>query len=110
MFKLIQTLFSRSSNKELISILPQKPFLVDVRSFEEFTDSKIQNSVNIPLNQIENQIVKFKKHKHIVVFCKSGNRSAQAKRILNKNGFTNVINAGSWQNVCSLIQNQKNNE
>jgi len=34
-----------------------------------------------------------------VVFCRSGNRSAQAVSVLKQSGFTNVLNGGSWQQV-----------
>jgi rhodanese-related sulfurtransferase len=38
-----------------------------------------------------------------VVFCRSGNRSGQAKMILEDNGFTNVINGGTWLMVNEAI-------
>jgi rhodanese-related sulfurtransferase len=53
---------------------------------------------------VQNHIAKFKNKKHIVVFCRSGSRSSQAKAILEKNGFTNVINGGTWQNVSGLVK------
>lgn len=37
-----------------------------------------------------------------MLFCRSGNRSGQAKAILEQNGFTNVINGGTWQNVKAI--------
>jgi rhodanese-related sulfurtransferase len=55
---------------------------------------------------VSNQLDKFKNKKHIVVFCRSGNRSAQAKAILERNGFKNVINGGTWNSVANLV-NQK---
>jgi rhodanese-related sulfurtransferase len=48
---------------------------------------------------------KFKNKKNIIVFCRSGNRSSQAKSILEKNGFTNVTNGGTWQSVNQQLKN-----
>ena len=39
-----------------------------------------------------------------VVFCRSGNRSSQAKSILEQNGFKNVINGATWQNVNQFVK------
>jgi phage shock protein E len=76
-------------------------FYVDVRTPIEFAQGSVKCATNIPLDQIENQLYKFKNKKNIVVFCRSGNRSSQAKIILEHNGFTNVINGGSWEDVNS---------
>ncbi|CEN47472.1 Rhodanese domain protein (fragment) [Capnocytophaga canis] len=46
---------------------------------------------------------KFKNKKNIVVFCRSGARSSQAKSILEQNGFQNVINGKTWQNVKEVV-------
>jgi len=37
------------------------------------------------------------------VFCRSGNRSGQAKMILEQNGIKNVVNGGTWQNVSQFV-------
>ncbi|MEQ7801924.1 rhodanese-like domain-containing protein [Pedobacter sp. ASV1-7] len=78
-------------------------FLVDVRTEEEFAQGSVEGAVNIPLDKISGQLAKFKGKKNIVVFCRSGNRSSQAKTILQKNGLNNVTNGGTWQNVNSAI-------
>jgi phage shock protein E len=78
-------------------------FLVDVRTPQEFAEGNVSGSVNIPLDTVPAQIIKFKNKNNIVVFCRSGNRSGQAKLILEQNGFTNVVNGGTWQNVLSLL-------
>ncbi len=78
-------------------------FLVDVRTPEEFAEGSVRGAVNIPLSEVANKIADFKGKKQIVVFCRSGNRSSQAIQILEKNGITNVINGGSWQDVNNII-------
>jgi rhodanese-related sulfurtransferase len=96
-------MFSRKEETNLAQIVNDEAFLVDVRSSDEFAQSHIKGSVNIPLNQIPNLLSKFKGKKNIVVFCRSGARSNQAKYILELNGFTNVTNGISWHNVESLL-------
>jgi rhodanese-related sulfurtransferase len=96
-------MFSNKEDNNLAQIINDGAFLVDVRSPLEFSSEKVKGSVNIPLDQIQNNLAKFKDKKNIVVFCRSGARSRMAKSILQRNGFTNVINGGTWQNIESLL-------
>ena len=97
-------IFGASSNNEnLATLVNDGAFLVDVRSPGEFADGNVKGSVNIPLDQVQNQLAKFKDKESIVVFCRSGNRSSQAKSILEQNGFTNVTNGGTWLDVNAAI-------
>lgn len=75
------------------------PFFVDVRTPEEFASGSVPGAVNIPLDEIESRIAEFEGKKEIVVFCRSGNRSAQAITILQQHGITNTTNGGSWTDV-----------
>ncbi|MCS6818911.1 MAG: rhodanese-like domain-containing protein [Chitinophagales bacterium] len=101
---LLSSCHAQSLNKEQL----KNSFLVDVRTPEEFSEGSAPGAVNIPLHEIPNRLNEFKGKKHIVVFCRSGNRSAQAQRILKENGFNNVINGGSWQAVANILD--KNSE
>ncbi|HAR19130.1 MAG TPA: sulfurtransferase, partial [Cytophagales bacterium] len=65
-------------------------------------DGSVKGAVNIPLDEVQRQLSKFKDKQNIVVFCRSGSRSSQAKSILESNGFQNVINGGTWENVNSI--------
>lgn len=66
--------------------------MVDVRTPEEFASGSVNGAINIPLNEVESRINEFKGKPGVVVFCRSGNRSGQAKKILESNGIKNVIN------------------
>lgn len=100
---LTQTLSQKAKTTELKRVLKKRPFLVDVRTPDEFAQGTVKGAVNIPLDQIQNQLSKFKGKKNIVVFCRTGNRSTQAKAILEQNGFTNITNGGTWQDVNAII-------
>lgn len=97
---LLKQLFGGSTAVDLESVIKDGAFIVDVRTQGEFAGGHAKKAVNIPLDQVTAQLGKFKNKKHIIVCCMSGGRSGQAKTILEKNGFSNVINAGSWQNVA----------
>lgn len=84
----------------------KKAFLVDVRTPGEFAEGSAKGAVNIPLNEVAQRLAEFKDKQQIVVFCRTGNRSSQAEAILKKNGFTNVINGGTWQNVDKIVKEQ----
>ena len=103
MFGLFKNLFGQQDNSQLKEVLADNAFLVDVRTPSEFASGSVKGAVNIPLDKISGQLPKFKNKKHIVVFCRSGNRSGQAKQILEKDGFENVINGGTWNNVQKVI-------
>ena len=103
MFGIFKNIFSNSDTTQMKDIISKGAFLVDVRTPAEFAEGHVNGSVNIPLDQIQNQLTKFKGKENIVVFCRSGNRSSQAKSILEQNGFTNVTNGGTWQEVNQII-------
>jgi len=100
---LLQQLFGGGKTADLKNIIEQGAFLVDVRTPGEFSGGNVKGSVNIPLDKIPSQLSKFKNKKNIIVFCLSGGRSGQAKSILEQNGFTNVINGGTWNHVNQYV-------
>ena len=64
--------------------------LVDVRSADEFAKGSVDGAINIPLEQVEKQIAKFKDTKAVVLFCRTGNRSGKAEALLKKKGIKAV--------------------
>ena len=87
-------------------MINQGAFLVDVRSPSEFASGSVIGAVNIPLDNLQQQIAKFKGKQNIVVFCRSGNRSSMAKNILSKSGFQNVTDGGTWKNVNEVLKSE----
>lgn len=66
---------------------------IDVREEWEFEEANIGATL-IPLGELPYRLseIESMKDEEIVVHCKSGNRSGQAKKFLNSRGFTNVRN------------------
>ena len=89
--------------------------ILDVRKVSEFEANHIDNSTNIPLAEIENRLNQLELSNTYYVYCKSGYRSSIACSILQRNGFTNVINieggydiiGGSAPTDCCTLNNTK---
>lgn len=63
--------------------------LLDVRTIQEYKEGHLRNATLIPLQALEQNLgmLKQDKGKKIIVYCRSGNRSISASRILEKNSF-----------------------
>lgn len=70
--------------------------LLDVRTQEEYAEGHIENSLLIPVDVLEEEAeVKLSdKEAPIFVYCRSGNRSVTASKILIDLGYKNVYNLG----------------
>lgn len=104
MFGFLKNLVGQADNQAIAEAIRGGAFLVDVRTPDEFASGSVPGAVNIPLDVVEARLSEFKGKKGIVVFCRSGNRSSQAKSILERHGVTGVINGGTWDNVASVKQ------
>jgi len=84
----------------------EKINIVDVREPHENAEFNI-GGVLIPLGKIQTMQVdelEDLKNEEVIVYCRSGNRSGQAKLILEQNGFTNVVNGGTLENVNQFVK------
>jgi len=66
--------------------------LVDVRTPEEYKEGYIKNSQNIDYQSptFDDDIKKLDKSKPVILYCKSGNRSAKCAKKLIEAGFEQV--------------------
>ncbi len=74
--------------------------VVDVRSAPEFAAAHYKGSTNIPLPELERRAGELPRDRWIVLCCASGTRSATARRLLRKQGYSLLFNAGSWRNLA----------
>ncbi|MFO7611354.1 MAG: rhodanese-like domain-containing protein [Clostridia bacterium] len=70
--------------------------VIDVRTITEYSESHIPDSYNVPLDEIGLGIDRITADRDavILVYCKSGNRSKVAARMLSEMGYTNVYDFG----------------
>lgn len=78
--------------------------ILDVRSKAEYAGGHIKGSINIPLDQLSGKLSRLKdKNQTVITCCASGIRSASAKALLQKNGYTQVLNGGGWSSLQRKI-------
>lgn len=67
--------------------------LIDVRTKEEFDSGHIENAINIDIQDpsFVSEIQKLDKDGQYFVYCRSGNRSAQAVSLMKKQGIKNIF-------------------
>ncbi len=87
-----------------------KILLIDVREYEEFSNSAIEGSISIPLSHLNNDpdlkfIQKESLIKEIFTICKSGKRSEKASRILSKFKIQSRSIEGGIEKVKKLSRN-----
>lgn len=75
--------------------------LVDVRTQEEYDESHIEGAILLPIDDIdEKSVTEYvgDKTTTIIVYCKSGKRSAQAYQKLKNLGYKSVYDLGAMSN------------
>lgn len=65
--------------------------LIDVRKQSEFDSEHLIDSVNIPLNVLNDHLAEFPKEVPFIVYCAGGYRSMIAASILKQRGFDNFV-------------------
>ena len=104
MYNAIRNLFGMGPKTNYAELVKVGAIIIDVRSKGEFAGGHIQGSVNIPLDQLRNNLGKLKdKNKPIITCCASGMRSASAKTLLKSNGYLQVYNGGGWHSLQNKI-------
>ncbi len=77
--------------------------VVDIRDRKEFNEGRITGSIHIPLSAIKERAGELKKHqdKTVIVVDKMGQHAAMAVKLLNAEGYSNVVRLsggiGDWR-------------
>ncbi len=88
------------------ALLARGARLVDVRSHEEFLRGALRNAINLPLHLLGQAESLFAKDQPLVLYCASGRRSAMARRILERAGYQQVIDAGAAHRLAACQASQ----
>ena len=99
---------SNNTNSDLISYIDAKEMiindgaiLIDVRTEDEYNEEHISGAVLLDVNNINEDSAKNVINTldtEVIVYCKSGNRSNQAKELLEDLGYTKVYDLGAMSN------------
>jgi len=83
----------------------EESVIIDVRTLKEWNAGHLATAQHLQLDlvaqSIETAVVD--KNQQVYLYCRSGNRSGQAKIIMDGLGYTNVINAGGLGNASELL-------
>lgn len=111
---LAMSFMSRGDSKGLVSYdelqekLNNKANIVvlDVRTKEEFANGHIPGALLLPYDEIEQNATKLlpEKDKEIIVYCRSGRRSAIAKDSLEALGYAAVKDFGGMNRWQSKVE------
>ncbi|WP_188118539.1 rhodanese-like domain-containing protein [Thermoclostridium caenicola] len=74
----------------------QDIIMVDVRTPEEYREKRIPGSILLPDYEIRGRAAEVipDRNARIVVYCRSGRRSAEAAKVLKDMGYQNVYDLG----------------
>lgn len=81
------------------------PVIIDVRSPQEFATGSIEGAVNLPLKGLPDSLLSegIELDEEVVVYCRSGRRSAQAKTVLKAAGFELVFDGGPMSQLEGVL-------
>jgi rhodanese-related sulfurtransferase len=82
---------------EIPRLNPETTILLDVRDPDERANGYIPGSINIPLPQLRARCGELPRNREIVVYCRSGQRSYYACRMLTQKGFRARNLTGSYR-------------
>jgi rhodanese-related sulfurtransferase len=93
----VKTQYVKISPEEAKEIMDNEESIVlDVRTKSEYDQGHIEGSVLLPVDEISSKAEEVLKDKSakILVYCRSGNRSATAAKTLIEMGYENVLDFG----------------
>jgi len=95
--------FKSVDAKLAIEMMKTQPkiLILDVRTKEEFDEQHLFGAINIPVQLLQTKLEHLNQYKQreILVYCRSGNRSVKASRILEKNTFIPLNVKGGMQQL-----------
>lgn len=103
MFEQLKKMLGVQPSEDFAALVKAGAQIIDVRSREEYSTGHLKGSVNIPLQNLLEQLNKISKEKSVIVCCASGMRSGSAKTVLQSKGYT-VYNGGGWTSLERKLQ------
>ena len=85
-------------------ILETDATILDVRKSNELQVGLVENSIHMPLSDIQDSVSKLDPSKDYFIYCAGGYRSMIACSILKSEGYKNVVNIYGGFNAISQIK------
>ncbi len=86
----------------IVQATGDRPFLLDVRTPQEFAAGHIPGAVNVPVDEIRSRLEELPRDRDIAVYCQVGQRGYLATRILRQAGFP-AANVGGGFKTFQLM-------
>jgi len=92
--------------RDLQTLIKEKAFffLLDVRQPEEFAQGHIEGAVLMPLGGLPDSYQRIPKGVKLVVYCRSGHRSAKAVSFLRDHGYDKAVSLSGGYTAWSGAQ------
>ena len=86
--------------EEKNELMQNGAILLDVRSQSEYDENHLESAINIEYTELENKFndLGYDKETKIIVYCRSGKRSAIAAETLKKMGYLYIYDLGGISN------------
>ena len=78
--------------------------IIDVRTHGEYSEGHLKEAdqqYDYMNGDLQSQLGSLDKDKTYYLYCRSGNRSGKAARIMKMQGFDNVYNVGGYENLAT---------
>lgn len=75
----------------------ERPFLLDVRTADEFAAGHLPAAVNIPVDDLRSRLNELPRDRQIAAYCQVGQRGYIATRILRQSGFDAANVSGGYK-------------
>ena len=85
----------------------QSKVVIDVRTPEEFATGHVEGAINIPYDAIKPNLpalARIGKDENILLYCRSGRRSAIARESLAELGYRNLQDGGGIGSLASRLK------
>lgn len=100
---------ARANDLEIIREGLSSPVIVDVRTEREFGGGALDGAVNHPVQGLPGTLLDMgvELDEEVIVYCRSGRRSAQAKTLLKAAGFKLVFDGGAMSKLEEALEAPK---
>lgn len=95
-----------ANDLEIIREGLSSPIIVDVRTEREFDGGALDGAVNHPVQGLPGTLLDMgiELDEEVIVYCRSGRRSAQAKTLLKAAGFKLVFDGGAMSKLEEALE------
>ena len=98
-----------ANDLEIIREGLSSPVIVDVRTEQEYASGALEGALNHPVQGLPGTLIDMgiELDEEVIVYCRSGRRSAQAKSLLKAAGFKLVFDGGAMSKLEEAINKPK---